>query len=80
MENLMRFFEQHQSTFAQQHHRKFVLIRQPREPKIVDFFPSYRDAYASAVFEAKIPPETFLIRRCLWAEEEQPAVFHSRVR
>ena len=80
MDKLMRFFENHQAEFAQNHHRQFVLIRQPRKPKIVDFFPSYRDAYASAVFEAKIPPETFLIRRCLRAEEEKPAVFHSRVR
>lgn len=80
MNKLIRFFENHQAEFAQNHHRQFVLIRQPQKPEIVDFFPSYGDAYASAVFEAKIPPETFLIRRCLRSEEEKPAVFHSRVR
>lgn len=79
MGELMKFFRNNQDNLARNHHRMFVLIREPKEPKIVSFYPTYQDAYASAVFEDEIPPEPFLIHRCLRADEEQPAVFHSRV-
>ena len=80
MNELMRFFENHQAEFAQNHHRQFVLIRQLQKPEIVDFIPWYGDAFASAVFEAKIPPENFPHPQVPAGRGGEPAVFHSRVR
>ena len=68
------FFEQHQEEFAKNHHGKIVVIH---NTEVAGFFESEREAYLFAI--EKFEEGSFLLRRCLKANEEHPAVFHSRV-
>ena len=67
-------FEQRREEFAENHHGEVVVIH---GTEVAGFFESEREAYLSA--KEKFGKGSFLIRRCLRADEERPAIFHSRV-
>lgn len=77
MDELMEYFEARQLELAKAHHGEYVLIQ---DTGIVGFYPTVGDAYWYAVDEAKLTPGKFLIRECVTPDEEQPAIFYSRVR
>ena len=67
------YFEDQRDVFVREHHGEFVLIY---GGEAVGFFPDRAEAYR----EGKASSDgIFLIRECLRKDEEQPAVFHSRV-
>ncbi len=68
------FFEQHREEFVKNHHGKIVVIH---DTEVAGYFESEREAYLFAI--EKFEEGSFLLRRCLKANEEHPAVFHSRV-
>ena len=67
-------FEQHREEFAENHHGEVVVIH---DTEVAGFFESEREAYLFAI--ERFEEGSFLLRRCLKANEEHPAVFHSRV-
>lgn len=74
LQRQIEYYKEHQEEFAQNHHGEFVLLH---GEKVIGFFKEATAAYARAkdLFE----PETFLIRSCVYAHEERPRVFRSRV-
>ena len=66
------YFEAHREAFVREHHEEYVLIR---SGETVGFFADRGEAYR----EGKTAGGVFLIRQCLRTEEEQQAIFHSRV-
>ena len=75
LDRQLAYFREHQRQLAEQHHGEVVVIH---GETVVGFFDSDAEAYAAAVRQHD--PGSFLIRRCLHAEEEKPHVFHSRLR
>lgn len=75
LSNEITYFQEHQKQFAEEHHGSFVLIHQQ---SVLGFYPSGGDAYSEAQRRG-LSSGTFLIRECVWPEEETTAIFHSRV-
>ena len=67
-------FEANREAFVRDHHRSYVLIH---GRTIVGFFEDRGLAYLRG--KKDFPGEVFLIRRCLRKEEEERAIFRSRV-
>lgn len=80
MDHLMRYFEENQVAFAKQNHGKYILIRGVESSRVVGFFETPKAAYCRAVYQDNLTSGEFLIRQCIFPEEERPAVFYSRVR
>lgn len=74
LQRQIEFYKEHQDEFAQNHHGEFVLLH---GEKVVGFFREAAAAYAWA--KEQFEPESFLIRSCIYAHEERPRVFRSRV-
>lgn len=73
---LVEFFNQNRERFCEEHHNEFVLIYENSER---GFFETQVEAYLDAKNQ-DFTPGRFLIQRCLRPEEEQEAVFRSRVK
>ena len=76
LDQLLEYYRAHQAEYARDHHGEYILVS--KEDGVVGFYDSALSAYSVAK-EKGYKPETFLIRECLDADEEKPAVFHSRV-
>ncbi|MXZ48864.1 MAG: hypothetical protein F4Z13_06440 [Candidatus Dadabacteria bacterium] len=74
LEKPLAYFRKHQEKFAREHHGKFVVIY---EEDVEGFYKSELEAYTVAI--KKHPDGLFLLRQCLRLEEENVAVFHSRI-
>ena len=74
LEKPLAYFRKHQEKFASEHHGEFVVIY---EEDVEGFYKSELEAYIVAI--KKHPDGSFLLRPCLRPEEENVAVFHSRV-
>ena len=74
--SLSRYFDENRDAYVQSRHGKYVLIYEFKE---VDFFESALLAYRHAK-SLGLPSGKFLIRECVRKDEEQPFMFHSRVR
>ena len=74
LQRQIEFYKEHQDEYAQNHHGEFVLLH---GEKVAGFFKEAAAAYAWA--KEQFEPETFLIRSCIYAHEERPRVFRSRV-
>ena len=75
IDSLMDFYRAHQAEYTAKHHGEYILIDENCD---VGFFSSALEAYHRA--EAKrLKPKTFLIKKCLHPDEEEPITFHSRV-
>ena len=75
-DQLLETYRAHQADYAREHHSEYILLS--KDDGVVGFFESPLAAYDVAK-ENGYPPETFLIRECLAADEEKPDVFRSRV-
>ena len=75
LESDLQYFKEHQTQFARENHRKVVVIY---DSDVFGFFDSDLDAYMAAT--KKYREGSFLLRQCLLPEEEERAIFHSRVR
>ena len=67
-------FEANRVAFVRDHHRHYVLIHRRTT---VDFFEDRGSAYLRG--KSDFPGGVFLIRQCLRKEEEERAIFRSRV-
>ena len=74
LERQVDYFRSIQDRLASEQHGQFVLIH---DSTVDGFFETEIDAYTAA--KGKYEPGSFLIRRCIAANEEKPLVFHSRV-
>lgn len=76
IDKLVDFYRTHQEEYSAEHHGEYILIDVNCD--IVGFFSSALEAYHIAD-ERGLEPKTFLIRKCLNPDEEEPITFHSRV-
>lgn len=76
IDQLLETYRARQAQYARDHHSEYILIS--KDDGVVGFFESPLAAYNVAK-EKGYQPETFLIRECLAADEEEPVVFHSWV-
>lgn len=74
LDRQLAYFRAHQAELAEAHHGQVVLIH---DESVVGFYGSDAEAYAVAIKRHDVG--SFLIRRCLRVDEEQPQVLHSRV-
>ena len=74
LEKSIECFERNRSEYAQKQHGKFVVIH---DDEVLGFYDDITDAYTKGT--EKYEPGTFLIRKCLWENEEEPIVTYSRV-
>ena len=76
LDQLLEEYRASQAEYARDHHGEFILIS--KDDGVVGFYENRLEAYIVAK-NKEYPPETFLIRECLAADEEIPNVFHSRM-
>ncbi len=67
-------FEANQDKFAAEHHGQFVVIH---GDEVDGFYDNELQAYETA--KSKYGAGSFLLQRCVRADEEVGATFHSRV-
>ena len=77
MDEFMKTFRENQEHLAEQHHGEYVLIS---TNGVLGTFPSRFDAYWGAIDDQKLVPGNFLIRECLFRNEERPVLFYSNVK
>ena len=75
LEHALQYFKERQEQFARENHGKVVVIY---DSDVFGFFDSELEAYMAAT--KKYQEGSFLLRQCLLPEEEERAIFHSRVR
>ena len=73
----MKTYRKHQNDLATKYHGKFVLIS---SNGVLGTFPSRTDAYWGAIDDQNLVPGEFLIRECVFPEEERPVVFYTNVK
>ncbi len=71
----LAYFRANRDKFVRGHHREFVLIHDNSE---IGFYETGGKAYKEAR-NRNLESGTFLIRQCLREDEENVAIFHSRV-
>ncbi|MCY4185977.1 MAG: hypothetical protein OXD45_11770 [Rhodobacteraceae bacterium] len=74
LDKSLKYFEKNRSDFAEKQHGRFVVIH---DDKVLDFYDDITSAYKKG--KENFEPGTFLIRQCLWKDEEEPVITYSRV-
>jgi len=74
LDKSLECFEKNRSHFARTQHGKFVVIH---DDEVLGFYDDITSAYKKGADNYE--PGTFLIRKCLREEEEEPVVTYSRV-
>ena len=74
LEKSIAHFNENREQFVNDHHGEYVVIFDNAEQ---GFYTDKLEAYLDA--KSKFPRGSFLLRKCLRAEEEAPAIFRSRV-